>query len=175
MAAAGVSAADLERVAVGTGPGGFTGLRITIAYAKSLAQAWRLPLVGVDSFDVLELGREEDPGLAVVVGRPGIVSMRYRHAGAVSTASGKTAEAIAQVPVSKEPLAVAGAPEDVLCALAEAGHIVKPLEIASTLPAVSVALAAARREPAESIHSIRANYGELPAAKVPALPKASGR
>lgn len=44
---------DVERVAVGLGPGGFTGLRIGIATARALAQARDLPLVGVPSLDAL--------------------------------------------------------------------------------------------------------------------------
>jgi tRNA threonylcarbamoyladenosine biosynthesis protein TsaB len=51
-----IETTQLDRLAVGIGPGGFTGLRITIAYAKSLAQAWERPLAPVSSFDALELG-----------------------------------------------------------------------------------------------------------------------
>jgi tRNA threonylcarbamoyladenosine biosynthesis protein TsaB len=40
-------------VAVGIGPGLFTSLRVGIATAKSLAQALRIPVVGLGSMDVL--------------------------------------------------------------------------------------------------------------------------
>jgi tRNA threonylcarbamoyl adenosine modification protein YeaZ len=49
----GVPLADLGAIAVGTGPGAFTGLRVGIATAKGLAHALRLPIVGVASSGAL--------------------------------------------------------------------------------------------------------------------------
>jgi tRNA threonylcarbamoyl adenosine modification protein YeaZ len=46
---------DLAALAVGTGPGSFTGLRVGLATLKTMAYARRLPLVGVMSSDALRL------------------------------------------------------------------------------------------------------------------------
>ncbi|HSF81193.1 MAG TPA: tRNA (adenosine(37)-N6)-threonylcarbamoyltransferase complex dimerization subunit type 1 TsaB [Anaerolineales bacterium] len=50
---AGVKVSDLTALAVAIGPGSFTGLRIGLAFAKGLALAQRLPLVGVGTMDIL--------------------------------------------------------------------------------------------------------------------------
>lgn len=168
MERAGLAPERLDRIAVGIGPGGFTGLRIAIAYAKSLAQAWGRPLVGISSFDVLEFGRDFERVLAVVEGRPGVISARYRDGTQARRASGRTGEALDAVLSSDIAiLAVAGASKDVLAALAERGIIVQSVDPLVTPPAAAAALIAASREPASRPHDVVADYGELPAAKVP--------
>jgi tRNA threonylcarbamoyladenosine biosynthesis protein TsaB len=64
LEAAGARWIDVERIAVGVGPGGFTGLRLGIATARGLAQARDIPLVGVSSLRALAMAAA-DEGAAV--------------------------------------------------------------------------------------------------------------
>lgn len=69
---------DLERVggiAVGLGPGLFTGLRVGVATAKALAQVLGAPIVGLASLDVLAFAvrHTRRPITAVIDGRRGEV------------------------------------------------------------------------------------------------------
>jgi tRNA threonylcarbamoyladenosine biosynthesis protein TsaB len=59
MAEAGLSFSALERVAVTVGPGSFTGLRVGLAFAKSLALALDIPCVGVGTLEALLASQRE--------------------------------------------------------------------------------------------------------------------
>jgi tRNA threonylcarbamoyl adenosine modification protein YeaZ len=56
LADAGVAMADLGAVVVGLGPGPFTGLRVGVVTAATLADARELPAVGVCSLDAIGTG-----------------------------------------------------------------------------------------------------------------------
>ncbi|MFX3630891.1 MAG: tRNA (adenosine(37)-N6)-threonylcarbamoyltransferase complex dimerization subunit type 1 TsaB [Ectobacillus sp.] len=48
-----VKPAELEKIAVAAGPGSYTGVRIGVTVAKTLAWSLNIPLVGVSSLEVL--------------------------------------------------------------------------------------------------------------------------
>ena len=61
----GVSLKHLGAVAVDVGPGLFTGMRVGIATAKTIAQILTIPLVGIASLDLLAFGVRYSPKLLV--------------------------------------------------------------------------------------------------------------
>src|SRR5262245_62607793 len=50
---AGVSVGDLEAIAVGLGPGSYTGLRVGVTAAKTLAYVTGVALLGLDSLHAI--------------------------------------------------------------------------------------------------------------------------
>jgi len=50
---AGLAFGDLAKIAVGVGPGSFTGIRIALAAARGIGLAARRPVVGIDSFNAV--------------------------------------------------------------------------------------------------------------------------
>lgn len=61
------SPSDLQALAVATGPGSFTSLRISLAVVKGLALACHLPVVGIPSLDILAAAQPRQDSLLAAV------------------------------------------------------------------------------------------------------------
>lgn len=63
----GLAYADLQRVAVTTGPGSFTGVRIGLSAARGLGLALAIPVIGVPSLLAISLGGPKGAPFSVVL------------------------------------------------------------------------------------------------------------
>ena len=125
---AGIEGTELGGIAVGTGPGLFTGLRVGVSSAKSLAQAWGLPMVAVSSLDLLAFAcRHAGRAIcAAIDGRRGeLFTARYRP---VPGGVERTSEYRVAAPdeLAAELDRFAGLREDLRVALGEAVELAGP-------------------------------------------------
>ena len=162
---------DLDRIAVGLGPGSFTGVRIAIAFAKSLAYGSGVPLVGISSYDALEPAAAPLPLLAVVQGRRGVICARRRDAEGVTIACGTVSDVLDRLLCGAPgDVHVTGNTKDVLSEIAERGWTVRALPPRAGVPAVAIAQLARTREPSPTPHALAPDYGEAPAVTRPKSP-----
>ena len=82
---------ELSRIAVGVGPGGFTGLRIGVSTGRALAQAHGLPLAAVSSLEALAVGAR-----AIAAGRPVVAAIDARRGEVFAAAWSAAGESLLQ-------------------------------------------------------------------------------
>ncbi|MHA7967495.1 tRNA (adenosine(37)-N6)-threonylcarbamoyltransferase complex dimerization subunit type 1 TsaB [Paenibacillus sp. CAU 1782] len=56
LASSGIAGEQLDALVVGSGPGSYTGMRIAVTAAKTLAWVWNKSLVGISSLEAVALG-----------------------------------------------------------------------------------------------------------------------
>ncbi len=94
----------IELVAVGVGPGSYTGLRIGIATARGLAQTRDLPIAGVSSLAALARGIGEHPEAS---GRPRLAAIDARRGEIFAALEGPDGEPL-WGPLVAPPAEIAG-------------------------------------------------------------------
>ena len=149
--------ADLDRIVVAQGPGSYTGLRIAVATAKTLAHTLKIELVGVSS--LLALVPEQVEGLVIP-----IMDARRNNVYAGFYQSGQAVRSEAHLPLA-EVLEIAGAANQSVTFVGETTAFTEQIEAALPLAAIQPTLpdaAAIGRIgldlPAQSIHDFVPNY-----------------
>ena len=99
--------ADLDLVAVGLGPGSYTGTRIAVTFAKILALARGLPLVGIPGPEAIACDRRADGTRPVVVVEPGHQGRVY---GAIYDVAGEVPRVLVPVGLVEPGALLAAAP-----------------------------------------------------------------
>ena len=149
--------ADLDRIAVAQGPGSYTGLRIAVATAKTLAHTLKIELVGVSS--LLALVPEQVEGLVIP-----IMDARRNNVYAGFYQSGQAVRPEAHLSLA-EVLEMAGAANQSVTFVGETATFAEQIKdalpqaaIQSTLPDAAAIGRLGLDLPAQSIHDFVPNY-----------------
>jgi tRNA threonylcarbamoyl adenosine modification protein YeaZ/ribosomal-protein-alanine acetyltransferase len=117
MKMAGIGFADLKRIAVTTGPGTFTGVRIGLAMARGLGVALNIPITGINSLAAIA-ANETTKNLPIVVAVDAraweIYFAAYDRAGLEVTAPAVVALAEAHKFMPRHPVRMLGTAADLL-------------------------------------------------------------
>jgi len=148
---------DLDRIVVAQGPGSYTGLRIAVATAKTLAHTLKIELVGVSS--LLALVPEQVEGLVIP-----IMDARRNNVYAGFYQSGQAVRPEAHLPLA-EVMEIAGAADQPVTFVGETATFAEQIKdalpqaaIQSTLPDAATIGCLGLDLPAQSIHDFVPNY-----------------
>ena len=148
---------DLDRIVVAQGPGSYTGLRIAVATAKTLAHTLKIELVGVSS--LLALVPEQVEGLVIPV-----MDARRNNVYAGFYQSGQSVRPEAHLPLA-EVLEMAGAANQPVTFVGETTVFAEQIEAAlpqaaiqPTLPDAAAIGRLGLDLPAQSSHNFVPNY-----------------
>lgn len=148
---------DLDRIVVAQGPGSYTGLRMAVATAKTLAHTLKIELVGVSS--LLALVPEQVEGLVIPV-----MDARRNNVYAGFYQSGQSVRSEAHLPLA-EVLEIAGVADQPVTFVGETAVFAEQIEAAlpgvsvqPTLPDAAVIGRLGLDLPAQSIHDFVPNY-----------------
>ena len=148
---------DLDRIVVAQGPGSYTGLRIAVATAKTLAHTLKIELVGVSS--LLALVPEQVEGLVIPV-----MDARRNNVYAGFYQSGQAVRSEAHLPLA-EVLEIAGAADQPVTFVGETAAFAEQITdalpqaaIQSTLPDAATIGRLGLDLQAQSIHDFVPNY-----------------
>ena len=148
---------DLDRIAVAQGPGSYTGLRMAVATAKTLAHTLKIELIGVSS--LLALVPEQVEGLVIP-----IMDARRNNVYAGFYQSGQAVRSEAHLPLA-EVLEIAGAADQPVTFVGETAAFAEQIEealpqaaIQPTLPDAAAVGRLGLDLPAQSIHDFVPNY-----------------
>lgn len=148
---------DLDRIVVAQGPGSYTGLRIAVATAKTLAHTLNIELVGVSS--LLALVPEQVEGLVIPV-----MDARRNNVYAGFYQSGQAVWPEAHLPLA-EVLEIAGAANQSVTFVGETAAFTEQIEVAlpqatlqPTLPNAAAVGRLGLDLPSQSIHDFVPNY-----------------